>query len=149
MPEGLRIGELAARSGRSVHTIRWYEAQGLIPGVVRDGAGRRVYHVRHVDWLGFMARLRLTGMSIAQMREYTALAKQGRATIKERRELLSAHRARVRDMIADWTEAEKLLDSKIDYYGEWIASGHRPKLTPTQRRESAARTARKKKANGA
>ena len=32
----LRIGKLARLTGRSVHTIRWYEAQQLIPGVRRD-----------------------------------------------------------------------------------------------------------------
>ena len=32
----LRIGELARLSGRSVHTIRWYEAQRLMPGAARD-----------------------------------------------------------------------------------------------------------------
>ena len=32
-----------AATGRTVHTIRWYERQGLIPGVCRDGGGRRVY----------------------------------------------------------------------------------------------------------
>jgi DNA-binding transcriptional MerR regulator len=42
-----RIGELAARTGRSVHAIRWYESLGLMPGVVRDGGGRRVYEEGH------------------------------------------------------------------------------------------------------
>ena len=41
--EPFRIGTLATRSGRSIHTIRWYESQGLIPGVERDAGGRRVY----------------------------------------------------------------------------------------------------------
>ena len=45
-PEALGIGELAARTGRTVHAIRWYEAQGLIPGVVRDPGGRRRYSER-------------------------------------------------------------------------------------------------------
>ena len=67
VPKPLRIGELAERTGRSVHTIRWYERQGLIPGVVRDSGGRRVYHERHVSWLELIERLRFTGMSIAQM----------------------------------------------------------------------------------
>jgi DNA-binding transcriptional MerR regulator len=91
----LHIGQLSARTGRSVHTIRWYEAQGLMPGVARDGGGRRVYQEEHVDWLDLMDRLRRTGMSIAQMRRYTALVKQGRATLAERQQMLAEHRARV------------------------------------------------------
>jgi DNA-binding transcriptional MerR regulator len=123
----LRIGELAARTGRSVHTIRWYERQGLIPGVMRDAGGRRVYHERHVGWLETIERLRFTGMSIAQMREYAALVKQGRGTLKQQQELLFAHRARVRETIAGWTQALKLLDRKIDFYAEWLTTGQRPR----------------------
>ena len=75
-PQDLRIGDVARRTGRSVHTIRWYESQGLIPGVVRDRSGRRTYSEYHIGWLDFMERLRFTGMPVAQMREYAALVKQ-------------------------------------------------------------------------
>ena len=130
MPERLRIGQLAARTGRSIHAIRWYEAQGLIPGVERDPGGRRVYSEQHLNWLELMHRLRKTGMSIAQMREYTVLVKQGKTTLRQRQELLRAHRARVKQTIAEWTVALRLLDSKIDFYGEWLSTGHRPRTLP-------------------
>jgi DNA-binding transcriptional MerR regulator len=57
MPEGLRICELAARTGRGIHAIRWYEAQGLMPGVTRDRGGRRVYSELHLGWLHLKDRL--------------------------------------------------------------------------------------------
>ncbi len=128
MPNNFRIGELAERTGRSIHAIRWYEAQGLIPGVVRDGGGRRVYSELHLSWLDLMERLRRTGMSIAQMRQYTALVKQGSSTLRQRQVLLSQHRARVKQTIAEWEQALELIDSKIDFYGEWLTTGRRPKL---------------------
>ena len=129
----LRIGELSARTGRSIHTIRWYEAQGLMPGVVRNSGGQRVYNTLHVDWLDLMDRLRRTGMSIAGMRAYTALVGQGRGTLKQRQDLLYAHRTRVLETIAEWTVALRLIDGKIDYYGEWLTTGHRPKGLPQDR----------------
>ncbi|MGH8530618.1 MAG: MerR family transcriptional regulator [Nevskiales bacterium] len=133
MAHSYHIGQLAARTGRSIHAIRWYESQGLVPGVMRDGGGRRVYSELHLGWLDLMDRLRRTGMSIAQMREYTALVRQGKSTLKERQEMLRAHRVRVRETIADWTRALKLIDGKIDFYGEWIATGHRPREKPKLR----------------
>lgn len=126
----LFIGALAARTGRSVYTIRWYEAQGLIPGVARDGGGRRTYREQHVGWLELMERLRRSGMSIAEMRRYTALVKQGRSTLAQRREMLAAHRERVVQRIAEHRAALKLIDGKVDFYDEWIASGQRPKRDP-------------------
>jgi DNA-binding transcriptional MerR regulator len=126
------IGELATRTGRTVHAIRWYEAQGLVPGVSRDEGGRRLYGELHVGWLDLMDRLRRTGMSIAEMREYTALALQGKTTLPQRRELLAAHRARVTETIADWKRALSLVDRKIDFYDEWMHTGHRPPLIPAE-----------------
>jgi len=130
----LRIGELATRTRRSVHTIRWYESQGLMPGVARDAADRRVYNELHVSWLELMERLRGTGMSIADMREYTALVMQGKNTLKARQAMLAAHRTRVLQKIAELQEALVLIDGKIDFYGEWVASGQRPKVPPAGRR---------------
>ncbi|MEO6018286.1 MAG: MerR family transcriptional regulator [Polaromonas sp.] len=124
--ENFLIGQLAARTGRSVHTIRWYEAQGLIPGVARDSGRRRVYGELHISWLDLMDRLRRTGMSIAEMREYTELVKQGSSTLGKRQALLAAHREQVKGMIGEWQQALTLLNSKIDFYDEWVASGKRP-----------------------
>jgi DNA-binding transcriptional MerR regulator len=126
--KSLRIGELAARTGRSVHAIRWYETQGLIPGVIRDAGGRRSYRERHLNWLVLIDRLRLTGMSIAQMRDYAALVRQGRGTLKQQHALLRAHRERVEASIEDLTAALHLLDHKIELLGEWIATGIRPEV---------------------
>ena len=137
------IGELATRTGRTVHAIRWYETQGLVPGVARDGGGRRLYGELHVGWLDLMERLRRTGMSIAEMREYTALAQQGKATLQQRRDLLAAHRARVTETIADWKKALTLVDRKIDFYDAWMASGHRPPLIPADTPRAAPPKRRK------
>ena len=124
-PLRLRIGELAERTGRSVHTIRWYEAQGLLPTVPRQGA-HRVYSNRHVEWMELMDRLRQTGMSVAELRNYTALAQRGASTAEQTRALLVAHKARVEARIAEWQRARRLIDEKIGFYTEWIEEGRRP-----------------------
>jgi DNA-binding transcriptional MerR regulator len=128
MPQNFHIGELAVRTGRSIHALRWYEAQGLMPGVMRDHGGRRVYVEQHLSWVDLIDRLRRTGMSIAQIREYATLVRRGKSTLKRRRELLSAHRSRVEARIAEWKQALQLIDYKIDFYGQWLATGRRPKL---------------------
>jgi DNA-binding transcriptional MerR regulator len=125
-PLKIRIGELAARTGRSVHTIRWYEQQGLLPPVPRLGA-HRIYSNRHVEWLELMERLRASGMSVAELRRYTASAQRGAPGLLQTREVLRAHRQRVEDSIAQWQRALELIDEKIDFYTRWIEDGARPK----------------------
>ncbi|WP_369183010.1 MerR family DNA-binding transcriptional regulator [Streptomyces sp. Y1] len=45
----LSIGEVAQRSGLSVHALRFYEREGLFANPVRRLAnGRRVYHEEHL-----------------------------------------------------------------------------------------------------
>lgn len=124
-PLKIRIGELAARTGRSVHTIRWYEQQGLLPPVPRLGT-HRIYSNRHVEWLELMERLRASGMSVADLRRYTALAQRGAARLEETRAVLIAHQARVAQMIAEWQRAQVLVEEKIAFYTRWIEEGERP-----------------------
>jgi DNA-binding transcriptional MerR regulator len=126
------IGALAKQCGRSVHTIRWYEAQGLIPRVMRERGGRRVYHPDHVEHLVFLERLRRTGMSVKEMRAFTALTMQGWRTLGERETLLRTHRARVEEQIAALRDALKLIDAKAAYYADWQAKGKRPPAPPAR-----------------
>ena len=143
MQRALHIGDVAKRSGRSVHTIRWYEAQGLLPGVIRDATGRRLYSDYHIGWLDLLDRLRQTGMPIREMRRYTALAKQGDAAIAQRRALIGEHQRRVRDSIARWTDALALINAKVEFYDEWMACGERPAVSPHQRLPRAMRALKK------
>jgi DNA-binding transcriptional MerR regulator len=124
--QNFHIGRLAQLSGRSVHTIRWYEAQGLIPRVERDTGGRRVYQNDHVEHLIFLERMRRTGMSVADMHKLTALGMQGWRTLEERQALLRAHRADVEEKIRELQAALKLIDAKVAYYAEWARKKKRP-----------------------
>jgi DNA-binding transcriptional MerR regulator len=111
-----KIGELAKRSGRSVHAIRWYEAQGLIPNVDRDGGGRRTYIQWHADWLQFLGRLKNTGMSIKDMQRYAALIALGEAGLGEQERLLRAHRDTVEAQMQELEVARALIDRKLKHY---------------------------------
>ena len=124
--ERFHIGRLARETGRSVHTIRWYEQQGLMPGVTRDAGGRRVYTDRHVGWLLFLDRLRFAGMSVREMRRYASLVAQGKKTLRQRLELLEAHHARTSALIEGLQAALLLIKRKQAYYATWLENGHRP-----------------------
>jgi len=117
----LRIGELAQRSGRSVHTIRWYEAQQLMPGAARDASGRRLFSEAHVEWLALIERLRRSGMTVRDMRAYARLVRQGKPALADCRQLLQEHRARVAARQEELREALALVDRKITLYDQWLA----------------------------
>jgi DNA-binding transcriptional MerR regulator len=124
------IGALAKATGHSVHTIRWYESQRLIPAVRRDLQGRRTYIPWHIAWLDLIDRLRRTGLSIRQIREYASMVKRGESTLAERRALMQAQRARIQAMQSDLQRSLALIDHKIDFYGRWLATGEQPQTHP-------------------
>ena len=112
----MKIGELAARTGTSVHTIRYYEKIGLLPRADRDQSSHRDYDVSILEWLRFISRLKTTGMPIRQMLRYAALRDRGAETVGERQRLLEEHRAFVAANIAQLQTSLTALDTKIAGY---------------------------------
>ncbi|MFF9479995.1 MerR family transcriptional regulator [Streptomyces sp. NPDC014733] len=112
------ISEVASYTGLSAHTLRWYERIGLMPHVDRSHTGQRRFTNRDLDWLALVAKLRLTGMPVADMVRYAELVKGGDATFTEREELLTMHREDVRHRIAELQDTLAVLDYKIDIYAD-------------------------------
>lgn len=112
----MTIGEMAAATGLTAHTLRYYEDQGLIPRVERNPAGHRRYRPEHARWAGLLERLRTSGMSIARMRRYVELALEGDATIDERRALLAAHDRDIGARIEELRQCRAIVRAKLDLY---------------------------------
>jgi hypothetical protein len=51
VPENLSIGQVAERTGLSVHALRFYEQEGLFPNGVRRGPGGAASTARRT-WTG-------------------------------------------------------------------------------------------------
>jgi DNA-binding transcriptional MerR regulator len=110
------ISEVAAHTGLTAHTLRWYERIGLMPHVDRTHTGQRRFTNRDLDWLSLVGKLRLTGMPVADMVRYAELVREGEHTFPEREELLAAHRESVRQRIAELQDTLHVLDFKVHIY---------------------------------
>src|ERR671912_2289952 len=63
----MRIGQLAAQTGFSVRTIRFYEQSGLLPAPSRTPAGYRSYDQDAVTRLRFGRSAQALGLSLAEI----------------------------------------------------------------------------------
>lgn len=136
----MSIGDVAEATGLSVHTLRYYEDEGLIPEVARNRAGHRRYRPDHIRWIGLLERLRASGMSVARMRRYVDLAVRGDDTVAERRALLEEHEADIGDRMAELEECRSIVRAKIDLYaGELDDAGVLWELVEKARRKSRRR----------
>jgi len=110
------IREAAQTLGMSDHTLRYYERIGLIHPIERGENKHRRYSRDDIGWIGFLSKLRSTGMPIREMLAYTELTRQGDDTLPERLEILRNHRERVAKRLAEYQEHMELIDYKIDFY---------------------------------
>jgi DNA-binding transcriptional MerR regulator len=112
----MKIGDLAKRTGLSVHTIRYYERIGLLPRAFRGRSKQREYDASIPVWIAFLGRLKTAGMPIREMLRYARLREQGDETRHERRVILEKHRAKVRAHVAELQACLAVLDTKIAGY---------------------------------
>jgi DNA-binding transcriptional MerR regulator len=64
----LTIGRLAAETGVSADTIRYYESVGLMPMPTRSEAGYRLYSRAEIRRLRLIKRAKLLGLSLGEIK---------------------------------------------------------------------------------
>ena len=74
----LAIGEISRLVGLSQRTIRYYEEIGLLHSVRRIENGKRVYTDHDVRRLKFINRLKVLGLSLAEMVELEKIYRKQR-----------------------------------------------------------------------
>lgn len=121
MPSELTIRQVAARTGLTVHTLRYYERAGLIPAVERAGNGHRRYSEEDLAWIEFVKCLRSTGMPISDVQRYVELQQQGDATFAERLEIMESHRRALKAKIEELSGFLNRIEGKVERYRERVA----------------------------
>lgn len=117
----LAIGEVCESTGLSPRTIRYYEEQGLLPGVRRRTGGRRVYGPDELERLRFIRRLKAMGFSLAEIRDLNAVYSIGgstRAMLSHLDELLERRLCDVDERLVELTT----LRDQIEKYRAHVAS---------------------------
>lgn len=71
--EGAFIGDVSRKTGLSVHTIRFYEAEGLLREAAHTDSGYRVFSPQTVDQLNFIRKAQELGFSLGEIRELLIL----------------------------------------------------------------------------
>jgi len=119
--KGLNVKEVAALTGLSAHTLRYYERVGLLDPISRASSGHRRYSEQDTSWIEFLGRLRTTGMPIRKMKRFADLRRGGDPTVPARRALLEEHRIEVRQRMVELERDLAAIDEKVGLYEEMEA----------------------------
>jgi DNA-binding transcriptional MerR regulator len=97
----MRIGELAAATGTTTKTLRFYEESGLLPQTKRAANGYRDYGSEALSRLDFIRRGRAAGLSLAEIREVIDIRDAGDAPCRHVYQLLTSRLLDIDRQIAD------------------------------------------------
>ncbi len=92
------ISDLARKTGLSIHTLRFYEKEGILRYVERTASGRRVYGEASVACLIGALCLKQAKLTLSQIKEFFDMTKQGDETLLQRLEMLTTARENLEEM---------------------------------------------------
>lgn len=67
----MKIGIVSNKTGLGIHTIRFYEKQGLIKKPEKDESGHREYKEKDIELLNWISCMKTSGMPLNKIKEYT------------------------------------------------------------------------------
>ena len=112
------IQDVSKKTGLSAHTLRYYEKEGLISGVERTPGGFRQYTDEDMERLGLICCLKNTGMSIREIARFVQLSREGNRTLRERVELLQAHRDQLLVRLEEMQHYLEKITWKVNFFTE-------------------------------
>jgi redox-sensitive transcriptional activator SoxR len=72
----MRVGEVAARAGVNVETLRYYERRGLLPAPERTPSGHRRYDEETVRFLRAIKEAQAVGFTLTEIADYVRAARR-------------------------------------------------------------------------
>ncbi len=116
------ISELSEKTGLSIHTLRYYEKEGVLRRVERTPGGRRVYTEECVSMVIGALCLKEAGMTLPQIKDFYDLTAKGIETLPQRLDMLRAARQNLLELQKQIAGNLRCVEFIIDYSKGAIAS---------------------------
>ena len=117
MNGGLKIGELARRTGVTAKAIRFYERKGVLPPAERAPNGYRLYDGDAVGMLHFVKQASGLGLTLAEIKEIVAIRQGGRPPCTHVHQLLRVKATELDRKLKDLVEVRKRIRRSLSGWG--------------------------------
>lgn len=117
------IGEVSQMFDLPASTLRYYDKEGLLPHIQRQGTGIRRFDQRTIEALRVIECLKKSGMEIKDIKQFMAWCAEGPATYGQRLALFRQQRAKVEQEMARLEKTLAMIDFKCWYYSQAVATG--------------------------
>ena len=117
------IGQISEMFNLPISTLRYYDKQGLFPGIVRK-SGIRKFSDTEIEALRVIECLKKSGLEIKDIQQFFVWVKEGSSSYEKRKELFEARKLAVEEEINALQKTLSLLKFKCWYYETAIADGN-------------------------
>ena len=109
------IGQVSEMFNLPISTIRYYDKEGLFPGIERR-SGNRVFSERDVEALRVIECLKASGLETKDIKQFMEWTTQGPATYAQRKQLFETRKKAVEAEIMQLQKTLDMLRYKCWYY---------------------------------
>ncbi|MFK3937531.1 MerR family transcriptional regulator [Alkalihalobacillus sp. NPDC078783] len=117
------IGEVAETLDLTVHTLRYYDKEGLMPFVERSPSGQRLFKDSDIEALKIIQCLKLTGMPIKEIKGFIQWCQEGDSSLTQRYEMFLERKAKVEAQMEELKKTMEIIDHKCHYYMTAVEAG--------------------------
>lgn len=128
------IGQVSEMFGLPISTLRYYDKQGLFPGMERI-SGIRKFSEKEIEALRVIECLKRSGLEIKDIKQFMEWCSEGSSTYAQRRDLFLKQKEAVEQEIHRMEKVLDMIRFKCWYYEEAIKDGNEDRLhemTPEQ-----------------
>lgn len=116
------IGQVSELTGLPVSTLRYYDKEGLFPGLERSSGIRR-FGDRELEALRVIDCLKKSGLEIRDIKQFMVWCEAGPSTYPQRKELFEARRESVEAEMVQLQKTLDMLKFKCWYYETALRAG--------------------------
>ena len=132
------IGQVSQLFGVPISTLRYYDKEGLFPGLERSSGIRR-FGEQELEALRVIECLKKSGMEIKDIRQFMEWCAQGSQTYPLRLELFVRQKAAVEQEMQRMRRVLDMLTFKCWYYEQAVCDGNEQRLQAMTPQEMPAK----------
>ena len=121
------IGQVSEMFNIPVSTLRYYDKEGLFPGLERSSGIRR-FGEKEIEALRIIECLKKTGMEIKDIKQFMEWCAEGSSTYTLRKDFFLRRKEIVEEEIRKMNRVLDMIDFKCWYYEQAIKDGNEDRL---------------------
>ena len=121
------IGQVSEMFNIPVSTLRYYDREGLFPGMERK-SGIRKFSDNEIEALRVIECLKASGLEIREIKQFMEWTTEGSATYKQRKQLFETRLKKVEEELSSLQKTMDMLKYKCWYYETAIQDGNEERI---------------------